>query len=83
MRYSWLLDRVTQQQFYIYWDKGSNNYGDYFTKYWSANYHEEIRPRYILKGLYMNNPMSRNTVLATKVCSEPGYDPTDYLTKAE
>ena len=83
MRYFWLLDRVTQQQFYIYWDKGSNNHGDYFTKHWPANYHQEIRPRYILKGFHMNNSMSRDKVLATRVCSEPGYNPTDYLAKTE
>ena len=29
MRYFWLLDRVSQSQFYIYWDKGDNNNADY------------------------------------------------------
>ena len=33
MRYYWLRDRQTQQQFKIYWDKGVNNDADYFTKH--------------------------------------------------
>ena len=83
MRYFWLLDRVTQQQFFIYWDKGSNNHGDYFTKHWPASYHQEIRPKYILKGFHMENDFSRWTVLPTRVCSEPGWNPTDHLAKTE
>ena len=50
MRYFWLKDRITQQQFFIFWDKGSNNHGDYWTKHWSPSYHQAIRPTYILKG---------------------------------
>ena len=53
MRYYWLLDRVAQAQFLIYWDKGLNNYGDYYTKHWPATYHQTIRPTYILKGNYI------------------------------
>ena len=56
MRYFWLTDGVTQQQFYIYRDKRSSNHGDYFTKHWPVNYHQGIRSRYILKGFYVNNP---------------------------
>ena len=83
MRYFWLLDRVTQQQFYIYWDKGSNNHGDYFTKHWPATYHQEMRPKYILKGFQMHITEPNWTVLPTRVCSEPGYNPTDHLAKTE
>ena len=43
MRYHWLRDRQTQKQFNIYWDKGSNNHADYFTKHHPAKYHQEIR----------------------------------------
>ena len=43
MRYHWLRDRQTQQQFNIYWDKGTNNHADYFTKHHPAKYHQEIR----------------------------------------
>ena len=50
MRYFWLKDRITQSQFYIYWDKGANNHADYYTKHWPASYHQQIRPTYILQG---------------------------------
>ena len=33
MRYFWLKDRVSQSKFIIYWDKGSNNHTDYWTKH--------------------------------------------------
>ena len=58
MRYFWLKDRISQSQFFIYWDKGDNNHGDYWTKHWSPTYHQRIRPTYILKGysltIYVN-----------------------------
>ena len=38
-RYYWLRDRVTQQQFRIYWDKGIDNWADYFTKHHPKKYH--------------------------------------------
>ena len=50
MRYYWIKDRVSQQQFIIYWDSGLNNYADYFTKHFSPTYHQQIRSTYILKG---------------------------------
>jgi hypothetical protein len=33
MHFYWIMDRVKQGQFLIYWRKGSKNLGDYFTKY--------------------------------------------------
>jgi len=47
MRYYWLRDRQTQQQFLFFWDKGSNNDADYFTKHFAAKYHRVKRPRYV------------------------------------
>ena len=43
MRYHWLRDRQTRREFDIYWDKGSNNHADYFTKHHPTKYHQEIR----------------------------------------
>ena len=60
MRYFWLRDRVSQSQFYIYWDKGSNNLADYYTKHWSPTYHQQIRPTYILKGNHLHINMTCN-----------------------
>ena len=39
MHYHWLREQHSKKQFNIYWDKGSNNYTDYFTKYHLAKYH--------------------------------------------
>ena len=47
MRYSWLRDRVTQQPFEIYWDKGINNWLYYFTNHHPIKYHRSIRSRYV------------------------------------
>ena len=43
----WLRDREAQQHFNIYWDKGKNNHGDYFTKHHPPNYHRSMRAQYL------------------------------------
>ena len=50
MRYHWLRDHEAQEQFKIFWDKGINNYADYFTKHYPPSYHIATRPTYILKN---------------------------------
>ena len=47
MRYYWLRDRQTQQQFLFFWDKGTNNDADYFTKHHPTKYHRHKRSRYV------------------------------------
>ena len=47
MRYYWLRDRLTQKQFLFFWDKGSNNDADYFTKHFPASYHRIKRSSYV------------------------------------
>jgi hypothetical protein len=47
MRYYWIRDRITQQQFKVYWDKGINNWADYFTKHHPTKYHRAIQARYV------------------------------------
>ena len=47
MRYHWLRDRQTQQQFNIFWEKGINNEADYFTKHHPTTHHRAKRPRYV------------------------------------
>ena len=49
MRYNWLRDRDTiQKMLRIYWEKGSKNWGDYFTKHHPPSHHKIMRPNYII-----------------------------------
>ena len=41
--YHWLCDQQLLNNFYVYWDKGSNNKGDYHTKHHPPTYHRQIR----------------------------------------
>jgi hypothetical protein len=43
MRFFWLRDRVNQNQFHLYWNKGDDNLADYFTKQHSAQHHKKMR----------------------------------------
>jgi hypothetical protein len=47
MRYHWIRDRVVQGQFNIFWDAGSNNLADYFTKHHAPIHHQNVRPLYL------------------------------------
>ena len=49
MRFYWVQDRITQQQFKVYWRKGEENLADYFTKHHPARYHIIMRPTYLLQ----------------------------------
>ena len=56
MRFHWLRDRESQQQFKYYWRPGTNNRADYFTKHHCAAHHIETRkdiltPKFILDAL--------------------------------
>ena len=44
MRLHWLKDREAQEQFRIFWDKGSRNNADYHTKLHPPEYHISHRP---------------------------------------
>ena len=48
MKYHWLRDREQQKQFRFYWDKGSNNNADYFTKHHPPAVHREKRKVYFV-----------------------------------
>ena len=47
MRFHWLRDQETQNNFKIYWDKSKNNYADYFTKHHAPSHHQKMRPIYL------------------------------------
>ena len=46
MKYHWLRDRENQKHFRYYWDKGTNNNADYFTKHHPPAIHREKRKVY-------------------------------------
>ena len=47
MRYHWLRERQTQQQFNIFWEKGITNDSDYFSKHHATRHHRAQRPKYV------------------------------------
>jgi hypothetical protein len=47
MRFYWVRDRVKEKQFVVYWQKGSDNDADYFTKHHPPSHHRVKRSRYL------------------------------------
>ena len=47
MKRHWLRDREVLEQIRAYWDRGTNNYDDYLTKYHPPIHHRKTQPRYI------------------------------------
>ena len=64
MRYYWLRDRLAQQQFNFYWDKGSKTYADYHTKYHAMKHHRIMRPKYVHAKLFTMIDHNINTILS-------------------
>ena len=46
-QFYWIRDRVKQGQFQVFWRKGSEHLGDYYTKHFPASHHREMRPIYL------------------------------------
>ena len=51
MRLYWIRDRVKQNQFRIFWEKGSSNLADYFTKHHPPAHHRKMRSTYLINSL--------------------------------
>ena len=47
MQFYWMKDKVKQKYFFVYWKPGSQNMGDYFTKYHPPHHHREICATYL------------------------------------
>ena len=58
MKWNWLRDRETQNHLNVYWDKGSNNNADYFTKHHPPIHHRMQRPVFILKNNHASQKRS-------------------------
>ena len=46
MRFYWIVDRVLQRMFKVYWAPRSINLTDYFSKKHTASHHKTVRPTY-------------------------------------
>jgi len=44
MRFYWLVDRIKQNQFTVYWKPGVMNLGDYHSKHHPPSHHQKMRP---------------------------------------
>jgi len=53
MNLHWLRDKEVQKYFKIFWEKGSGNGGDYFTKHHPTIHHRTQRGRYVRDTLNM------------------------------
>ena len=43
----WVINRVTQKQFIIYWKPGNDNLADYFSKHHPSTHHKHMRYEYV------------------------------------
>ena len=51
MRFYWLLDRVKQKQFHVFWKQGPTNKADYVSKHHPTKHHINIHPTYVVNAL--------------------------------
>ena len=47
MRFYWIQDRIQQNQFRVFWQRGADNLADYFTKHHPIHVHIERRKLYL------------------------------------
>ena len=47
MRFYWVQDRIKQKNFKVFWNPGTTNLGDYYTKHHVPNHHCNLRENYI------------------------------------
>jgi hypothetical protein len=79
MRYHWLRDRVAQEQFRIFWEKGLTNLADYFTKHHAPSHHIETQPKYILKNHSVFSMITLSEIscsiqnVLARVCCSPSH----------
>ena len=57
MRFYWVIDRINQGQFKVYWKPGPRNLGDYPSKHHPTDHHIKMRP------VYLHEPTSQYNTL--------------------
>jgi hypothetical protein len=68
MRFHWLRCRDAQGQFRYYWQPGTQNLADYFTKHHPATHHKNVRPTILTA---VNDPEYRKLFVTQKNVSPP------------
>jgi hypothetical protein len=46
MSFYWLRDRIEEKEFDVYWQPGTSNRADYFTKHHHPDIHSSLRTTY-------------------------------------
>ena len=59
MRFQWIIDRVEDGLFRIYWAPGVKKLADYFTKKNPESHHQKVRPIYLYEEGKSPNSMQR------------------------
>ena len=68
MRFHWIRDRVSQNQFLIYWGPGGGNYADYISKHHSPAHHTTMRSKFFVNRVVCTN----NVILCLlRGCNNP------------
>jgi hypothetical protein len=62
MRFHWLRDRESQDQFKIYWWCGKTNLVDYFTKHHPPNHQTNVRAEFLTKVQYLAEARQKQLV---------------------
>ena len=47
MKFHWMKNGIIQGTYYVYWDKGINNWADHFTEHQPHKHHKFMRLEYI------------------------------------
>jgi hypothetical protein len=70
MKYHWLWDRISQEQYCHYWAPGNENKGDYVTKHHAPVHHEAMRLTFLTSIATLQALCNRvsNLLSAARVC---------------
>ena len=67
MHLHWLRDKENKNHFKVFWDKGSNNGADYFTKHHATIHHRKVRSlRQYIRDVYSDLRKSINILASNR-----------------
>ena len=80
MRFYWIRDRVQQKQFLVYWQPGTSNFGDYFTKHHKTKFWSGPNPALHASLVIGKNILGFLLVVVGIILSVPGVPGQGLLT---